>query len=1428
MDQEQIQQEYDASDIERVVAETDRVLTDATAWTEWLADREQKALNVYAIKPEQLVADQRREQGISRDYKGREILELLQNAADAAKKSGQRGSVRIELNPSGLIVANSGIGFTTGGVRSLQTADLSPKRGKNSQLIGSKGLGFRSILNWSRHPLILSGALQLGFSSRYAQELVIQLKLKYKVVQEELAQQQVAGEDPVPLLPLPLDISMDMHHAYVENQTILKRCHALKTEGYNTVIGMPFDLPHSFNNALTQLNLLRPDFLLFSDAIEELSIYVLSERKEDSWEKLWRSQIVNETLIDIRERGTCNGVETCQRWKLFSKTGMIPTSLLREPNDPEKYELVVALLEDGLADPVNLYSFFPTSIHLPLRALCHASLELEQNRKHLQECESNDFVLQQLALFLAELFENQVTTTGDSYRALDLLAPMLHLSNYPSDIQVLQQSLVSALKSRKILPALSQENLPADEALSFPGGISMLDRLPKSIFPNILIARNDADRIMFDQLGVDTLRGEQFVALLQLASDITMQQRASLVLGIINNRLGRDFCYQGLILDTQGVETSAGDSIYLPSSSFRKDLVFPKWANVKILNNGLWELLRGNKVRDSAKALSVFNVHEYSMGNLIAGLVSSANAAVEMLDVHQVRLELLGLLFTLFSLYKNDEDRPDFPKRLTVYLLNQVGEWESASQLYFGSADSSSGKIIERIYKSVPEKLTADSSAFESTGITFELSQSFFTWLGVAEWPRTITSTRVDTGFLDFVEKQLQYPAVFVGNTTHIFKSPDELPDNCQLISYLSLDGIDAILSSESDAILSWLANDQRSISWLRMSKRNGSIGFYPPRALNLRIYQGELPSYIHWKIKYSPWLRSSNGEKVVPVECMVNDSAVSGVFPRPVLPPKERMVELGLTSNLLRHACLSAGVREGIEDLKSEEIYALLAELPGKDPTGNLAKKLYNWLLKTVDFGLDNTGVSYMHFVEHGNIYAKKGDEYRYFPVSETYHVDIEGFPQELLRSLPVATLLKKRGAEKVRRLFGVNVLDKEAVNEKIVYYRAAACTEQANQHFQQAKKYIEVYRHSQFSKASGRADFERLNLLVCENVQSQITFEGVTIENSLPPWTYSIQDDQLYVCCNPYSVGDPYNPLIANTIGDAIASVFGLNDGDSFSKIYQCDENSRAELLSKMLGDELYEDVDGLLQTLIEEASEHAMPEPSVTIGPVPVAPTVSDDASVISTLSARSNPVGAGLPQNDNSWNIPTAVGAEPVEHVPEVPGTRVDIRIAGGRGSGSDAGGSLSGTSLLKSDGRAGEELARLFEESQGRFPLEWWHITGSKTIVADLLSFRTVEDRRLFESGEDQSPALIERVIEAKEKKGGGAVKLTGNEVTTAAQWKSKYFIYRFTPINTAAMEYQLKMLSNPLAQLDAVASSIEISLDIAATSQQFRLFDRKK
>ena len=87
------------------------------------------------------------------DYRGRQLLELLQNSDDAYDLKDKSHKASIELTDTQLIIKNTGLGFTKEGVESLLTSNLSPK---DNDYIGNKGLGFRSILNWTKKVHIYS------------------------------------------------------------------------------------------------------------------------------------------------------------------------------------------------------------------------------------------------------------------------------------------------------------------------------------------------------------------------------------------------------------------------------------------------------------------------------------------------------------------------------------------------------------------------------------------------------------------------------------------------------------------------------------------------------------------------------------------------------------------------------------------------------------------------------------------------------------------------------------------------------------------------------------------------------------------------------------------------------------------------------------------------------------------------------------------------------------------------------------------------------------------------------------------------------------------------------------------------------------------------------------------------------------------------
>jgi hypothetical protein len=224
----------------------------AKEWNDWLVREEQKTFAAYRGKPSLLIADYHRERAIARDYEGREVLELLQNASDQAAELGQPGRVLIELTQAGLVVANTGLPFSVGGVASLQTSHLSPKRRKRRSLIG-----FRSILNWSRTPIILSGSLSMAFCVEHAEQRLEALIDGHAELAQLVAEEQQGGDGLTPpLLAFPLySENGDVAARLADDRArgLFDRCETLLIEQYDTVIGMPFDSENAYEAAKLQI-----------------------------------------------------------------------------------------------------------------------------------------------------------------------------------------------------------------------------------------------------------------------------------------------------------------------------------------------------------------------------------------------------------------------------------------------------------------------------------------------------------------------------------------------------------------------------------------------------------------------------------------------------------------------------------------------------------------------------------------------------------------------------------------------------------------------------------------------------------------------------------------------------------------------------------------------------------------------------------------------------------------------------------------------------------------------------------------------------------------------------------------------------------------------------------------------------------------------
>src|SRR4051812_38729703 len=97
-------------------------------------------------------------------YRDRLLVELAQNAADAAARAGVPGRLRLALTGDELRAANTGEPLDDDGVQALATLRASAKRDADGS-VGRFGVGFAAVLAVCDEPAVLSTDRSVRFSA---------------------------------------------------------------------------------------------------------------------------------------------------------------------------------------------------------------------------------------------------------------------------------------------------------------------------------------------------------------------------------------------------------------------------------------------------------------------------------------------------------------------------------------------------------------------------------------------------------------------------------------------------------------------------------------------------------------------------------------------------------------------------------------------------------------------------------------------------------------------------------------------------------------------------------------------------------------------------------------------------------------------------------------------------------------------------------------------------------------------------------------------------------------------------------------------------------------------------------------------------------------------------------------------------------------
>ncbi|MBX6390399.1 MAG: molecular chaperone Hsp90 [Frankia sp.] len=369
-----------------------------------------RVLDAWAASPARFREDANAEEDAALGaYRDRLVVELLQNAVDAAVAAGVPGRVRLVLAGRQLEVANTGAPLTADGVEALSTLRASAKR--DTSAIGRFGAGFAAVLAVSDDPSIVSrparGAAPVGVSWSKARTVAAVHEIGAAGLRAELARRGGA----VPVLRLP----------FAEPAPLPPPA------GYDTVVRLPLRDADAVATARQLLTDFDPTLLLVLPGLAEVVLDIDDEVRTHTcvWEHRGRLAGQAEKVREAGPAGfgppAADPVETAldatlevalldgQHWRGCVRAGTIPAALLADRPVEERartgYAARAMVPDDGWPKgvPRVVRAPQPTDEPLSLPVLVSVELPLEPSRRHTVAGPLRDWLTDRLAEAIAAL-----------------------------------------------------------------------------------------------------------------------------------------------------------------------------------------------------------------------------------------------------------------------------------------------------------------------------------------------------------------------------------------------------------------------------------------------------------------------------------------------------------------------------------------------------------------------------------------------------------------------------------------------------------------------------------------------------------------------------------------------------------------------------------------------------------------------------------------------------------------------------------------------------------------------------------------------------------------------------------------------------------------------------------------------------------------
>ncbi|MFB6855785.1 sacsin N-terminal ATP-binding-like domain-containing protein [Streptomyces sp. NPDC056341] len=348
-------------------------------------------LDAWAGSPARFREDANAEEDLALGgYRDRLVVELAQNAADAAARAGgtSGGRFSLTLRDGVLVAANTGAPLDAAGVESLSTLRASAKREQGDGAVGRFGVGFAAVLAVTDEPAVVGRTGGVRWSLAEARGLAADTARHSPGLGDELRRR----DGHVPLLRLPF------------------AAEGSAPDPYETVVILPLRDAAAQALAARLIDAIDDSLLLALPGLDEVVV------ETESGTRILRRRTDGPYVAvdDVREDAASGGRESVTtRWRVLVRNGPLEAALLADRPLEERlrphWSVTWAVPVDADGAPVPprsapvLHAPTPSDEPLGVPALLIASFPLDTTRRHAAPGPLTDFLVERAADAYAEL-----------------------------------------------------------------------------------------------------------------------------------------------------------------------------------------------------------------------------------------------------------------------------------------------------------------------------------------------------------------------------------------------------------------------------------------------------------------------------------------------------------------------------------------------------------------------------------------------------------------------------------------------------------------------------------------------------------------------------------------------------------------------------------------------------------------------------------------------------------------------------------------------------------------------------------------------------------------------------------------------------------------------------------------------------------------